>query len=84
MKTRILLSIACLCLLATCNADRPTEPFAVDGTYCDRFPENCLPDESTGKPEIYCGRNHDGKRCDCEVDRVGRPMAVRECHVWTR
>ena len=84
MKLRILISVACLCFLATCNMDRSVEPFVVDDTYCEKYPDNCAPDESTGKPGIYCGRDHDGKRCECEVDLVGRPMAVRECYVWSR
>ena len=79
-----ILAMLCMCALSSCSMDTTVDSFVVDDTYCANYPDNCAPNDSTGVPEIYCGRNHSGTRCDCEVDLIGRPMAVRECQVWTR
>lgn len=71
-------------VLCTCSMDATVDSFVVDATYCATYPDNCAPNDSTGVPEIYCGRNHAGQRCECEADLIGRPIAVRECGVWTR
>ena len=84
MKEMLLAVLLAASLLVSCGNDLSTDGFVVDDMYCSDYPENCLPNENTGKPEVYCGKNHDGVRCECEVDRVGRPMAVRECNVWSR
>lgn len=78
----ILLFIIMIVSMTACSQNS-VEPFEVDSLYCDNYPEYCKMNDSTGVNEIYCGQNHDGVWCDCEVDFVGHPYAVRECNVWS-
>lgn len=79
----VALFVCLIAALLTGCSNNTTEPFDVDDMYCTNYPEFCLPNDSTGVNEIYCGRNHTGVRCDCDIDFVGHPYAVHECNVWS-